>query len=310
MKRAIILGSGLDILSGESPIESIPYTEIPGWPLGKVKGHKGVLDKYKNIWVLRGRAHLYEGFTWEQACFPTQYLVNQGIEELILTNAAGGIDPNYEIGDLMQITGYLNFMKPDKSRKLSRILQKPTIFNTELINNPQNKNAALGVPEQSLDIHPDQGTVAERASSRLRRTNDRSVRVISGDAKDASHVNGSYPSKQKYKLDLLSLHEDHEDDENAEIGVRQQCHQGIYVGVHGPNYETHSEIALFKSMGASAVGMSTIPEIETAVKNNVKVTAISIITNVYGKTVDLGHEGVVQAAKNASEKLARLLCLS
>ncbi|MFZ4084201.1 MAG: purine-nucleoside phosphorylase [Vampirovibrionia bacterium] len=283
MKRAIILGSGLDILSGESPIESIPYTEIPGWPLGKVKGHKGVLDKYKNIWVLRGRAHLYEGFTWEQACFPTQYLINQGIEELILTNAAGGIDPNYEIGDLMQITGYLNFMKPDKSRKLSRILQKPTIFKTELIDNPQNKNAALGVPEQNLDIHLDQGTVAKRASSRLRRTNDRSV---------------------------LQVHEDHEDDENAEIGVWQQCHQGNYVGVHGPNYETHSEIALFKNMGASAVGMSTIPEIETAVKNNVKVTAISIITNVYGKTVDLGHEGVVQAAKNASEKLARLLCLS
>lgn len=229
MKRAIILGSGLDILSGESPIESIPYTEIPGWPLGKVKGHKGVLDKYKNIWVLRGRAHLYEGFTWEQACFPTQYLINQGIEELILTNAAGGVNSNYEIGDLMQITGYLNFMKPDKSRKLSRILQKPISYKTELIKN----------------THDD-------------------IRL----------------------------------------------HQGNYVGVHGPNYETHSEIALFKSMGASAVGMSTIPEIETAVKNNVKVTAISIITNVYGKTVDLGHEGVVVAAKSASEKLARLLCLS
>ena len=132
-------------------------------------------------------------------------------------------------------------MKPDKSRKLSRVLQKPITFNTELIDNPQNKNSALGVPEQNLNI---------------------------------------------------------------------RLHQGNYVGVHGPNYETHSEIALFKSMGASAVGMSTIPEIETAVKNNVKVTAISIITNVYGKTVDLGHEGVVQAAKNASEKLARLLCLS
>ncbi|MEB3315140.1 MAG: purine-nucleoside phosphorylase [Candidatus Melainabacteria bacterium] len=229
MKRAIILGSGLDILSGESPIKSIPYTEIPEWPLGKVKGHKGVLDKYKNIWVLRGRAHLYEGFTWEQACFPTQYLINQGIEELILTNAAGGIDPNYEIGDLMQITGYLNFMKPDKSRKLSRILQKPISYTTELIKN----------------THDD-------------------IRL----------------------------------------------HRGNYVGVHGPNYETHSEIALFKSMGASAVGMSTIPEIETAVKSNIKVTAISIITNVYGKTVDLGHEGVVQAAKSASKKLARLLCLN
>ena len=63
------------------------------------------------------------------------------------------------------------------------------------------------------------GRVAKRTSSRLRRTNDRSVRVISSDAEDASHVSGSYPSKQKYKLDSSSLHEDHEDDENAEIGV-------------------------------------------------------------------------------------------
>ena len=64
------------------------------------------------------------------------------------------------------------------------------------------------------------GRVAKRTSSRLRRTNDRSVSgVISGDAEDASHVSGSYPSKQKYKLDSSSLHEDHKDDENAEIGV-------------------------------------------------------------------------------------------
>ncbi|MFZ4085435.1 MAG: ABC transporter ATP-binding protein [Vampirovibrionia bacterium] len=68
----------------------------------------------------------------------------------------------------------------------------------------------------------DDGTAHKRASSRLKRTNDRSVRVISSDTENASHVNGSYSSKQKYKLDLSSLHEDHEDDENAEIGVYEQ----------------------------------------------------------------------------------------
>ena len=77
------------------------------------------------------------------------------------------------------------------------------------------------------------GTVEGRTSSRLRRTNDRSVRVISGDAEDASHVSGSYPSKQKYKLDLSSLHEDHEDDENAEIGVREQCQEAINLAYQG-----------------------------------------------------------------------------
>ena len=68
-----------------------------------------------------------------------------------------------------------------------------------------------------------EGTVAERASSRLRRTNNRSGRVISSDAEYARQV--SYTSKRKYKLDLSSLHEDHEDDENAEIGVWQWCHE-------------------------------------------------------------------------------------
>jgi hypothetical protein len=79
----------------------------------------------------------------------------------------------------------------------------------------KSQSAEIGVREQ-----PHNGTVVERASSRLRRTNDRSVLgVISSDAEDASHVSGSYPSKQKYKLDLSSLHEDHEDDENAENEV-------------------------------------------------------------------------------------------
>ena len=71
-------------------------------------------------------------------------------------------------------------------------------------------------------------TVHNRTSSRLRRTNDRSVRVISSDAEDASHVSGSYPSKQKYKLDSSSLHEDHEDDENAEIVDWEPSYDVVY----------------------------------------------------------------------------------
>lgn len=232
MKKAIILGSGVSIFEGKEPYESIPYSDIPGWPLGKVKGHKGVLDKYKvndeEIWVLRGRAHLYEGFSWEEVCFPTQYLLDNGIEELIITNAAGGINPEFEIGDLMQITGYLNFLKPGQERgNIQQVLTKPAQVDTPKL----------------LD------------------------------------------------------------------GV----HHGVYVGVHGPNYESDSEVAMFRSMGADAVGMSTIPELETAMNyqgKNIKITAVSIITNVYGKTEDLGHEGVVAVAKKASKKLTDLLALS
>jgi enolase-phosphatase E1 len=78
----------------------------------------------------------------------------------------------------------------------------------------------------NYDSNQDDCTVAERANSRLRRTNDRSVRVISSDAEHATLM--SYASKRKYKLDLSSLHEDHEDDENAEIGVPQQCNDAIF----------------------------------------------------------------------------------
>lgn len=225
MKKAVILGSGLSILNGVEPLESIPYSSIPSWPVGQVRGHKGVLDKYEDLWVLRGRAHIYEGFSWEQACFPTKYLAENGIEELIITNAAGGINPDFEIGDLMQIRGYLNFMKPDNSRRLSRLTQSVT------------------------------------------------------------------------------------DIETKEIFGETTLHKGVYVGVHGPNYETHAEVALYREMGADAVGMSTIPELETANEHGLKVTAISVITNVYGKTLDLGHEGVVEVAKEASKKLVKLLDL-
>jgi purine-nucleoside phosphorylase len=236
VKKAIILGSGLTCLESKIPLESIPYSKIPNWPLGKVKGHKGVLDIYDDILVLRGRAHIYEGFSWEEAKFPTRFLVENGIEELIITNAAGGINPDYEIGDLMQITGYLNFIRPGRPRGgLDALTEKIIEFKTELIdcqNDKTDSGASIREPV-------------------LRR--------------------------------------------------------GVYVGVHGPNYETDAEVALFRNLGASAVGMSTIPELEVAVEHGLRVKAVSIITNVYGKTEDLGHEGVVQVAKQASDRLTKLL---
>ena len=150
MKKAVILGSGLSILNGVEPLESIPYASIPSWPVGKVKGHKGVLDKYEDLWVLRGRAHIYEGFSWEQACFPTKYLAENGIEELIITNAAGGINPDFEIGDLMQIKGYLNFMKPDNSCRLSRLTQSVSNIETKDISDEEVKQAST---EDEITLH-------------------------------------------------------------------------------------------------------------------------------------------------------------
>jgi hypothetical protein len=99
----------------------------------------------------------------------------------------------------------------------------PKAFQAVIDNAEDDENAEIGALQH--------GTARKRTSSRLRRTNDRSVRVISSDAENASHVSGSYSSKQKYKLDLSSLHEDHEDDENAEIEDCEQSHKYKLVKV-------------------------------------------------------------------------------
>ena len=118
-------------------------------------------------------------------------------------------------------------LKTSEQRKLLAELQE-SLSQAKKENNAIRKLSFLSSRESESNINQNaaiksvDGTAHKRASSRLRRTNDRSVRVISSDAEDASHVRGSYPSKQKYKLDSSSLHEDHEDDENAEIGVCEQ----------------------------------------------------------------------------------------
>jgi len=265
VKRAIILGSGVNCLENKTALESIPYSDITNWPLGKVKGHKGVLDIYDDIWVLRGRAHVYEGFTWQEAKFPTQFLADHGIEELIITNAAGGINPEFEIGDLMQITGYLNFIQPGRSRGgLEALTEKVISFKTDLIDCESYKT--------------DSGASSTRLAS-----------------SEQAELTGASMMTAK-------------DEHNAGIGVPGSVlRSGVYVGVHGPNYESDAEVSLFRNLGADAVGMSTIPELEVAVEHGMKVTAVSIITNVYGKTEDLGHDGVVKVAKQASDKLTKLL---
>jgi hypothetical protein len=99
----------------------------------------------------------------------------------------------------------------------------PKAFQGVISHAEDDENAEIGALQH--------GTARKRTSSRLRRTNDRSVRVISSDAENASHVSGSYSSKQKYKLDLSSLHEDHEDNENAEIEDCEQSHKYKLVKV-------------------------------------------------------------------------------
>jgi purine-nucleoside phosphorylase len=109
----IILGTGLGSLAEkvESPV-ILPYSELPGWPLSTVEGHAGRLIigslVGKNVIIMQGRIHFYEGYSMQQVTLPVRIMQNLGIEILIVTNAAGAINPVFSAGDLMLITDNLN----------------------------------------------------------------------------------------------------------------------------------------------------------------------------------------------------------
>lgn len=110
----LILGSGLGELAEEieNPIV-IPYADIPSFPVSTVAGHAGQLVcgtlGGKNVIALQGRFHYYEGYTMEVVTFPIRVMSELGVESLIVTNAAGGVNKAFEPGDLMMITDHINF---------------------------------------------------------------------------------------------------------------------------------------------------------------------------------------------------------
>ena len=110
----IILGSGLGNLSREIVVEKeIAYTDIPHFPLSTVEGHQGKLIfgtlNGKPVAVLSGRFHFYEGYTPAQVVFPVRVMKYLGIETLLLSNAAGGMNAGFRVGDLMIINDHISF---------------------------------------------------------------------------------------------------------------------------------------------------------------------------------------------------------
>lgn len=113
-KTAIILGTGLGNLVTEiTNAQEIPYNEIPNFPVSTVEGHSGklILGKLggKDILAMQGRFHYYEGYTMKEVTFPVRVMKELGIRTLFVSNAAGGTNPNFSIGDLMIITDHINF---------------------------------------------------------------------------------------------------------------------------------------------------------------------------------------------------------
>ena len=113
-KIGIVLGSGLGALVDEVDIMvEIPYKDIPNFPVSTVEGHRGSLIFGKlngvEVMVMSGRFHYYEGYTMKEVTFPIRVMKAIGVEKLILSNAAGGMNPTFKIGDVMIIKDHINF---------------------------------------------------------------------------------------------------------------------------------------------------------------------------------------------------------
>ncbi len=111
----IILGTGLGNLTDKITIEiEIPYENIPNFPVSTVEGHSGKLIYGtigdKKVLAMKGRFHYYEGWAMEQTVFPVRVMKFLGVEKLIVSNASGGVNPNFKIGDIMIITDHINMI--------------------------------------------------------------------------------------------------------------------------------------------------------------------------------------------------------
>lgn len=241
---AIILGSGLGNLSTKIETEfEIPYTSIPNFPVSTVEGHKGRLIlgtlNGQKVWVLEGRFHFYEGYSPEQVSFPVRVLKLLGVQNLILSNAAGGVNPNYQVGDLMIIKDHISFF---------------TI------------NPLIGKNESALGTRfPDMSEPYAQAF------------IDKAKAIAASH--------------------------------QIKVHEGVYVGVTGPTFETRAEYKLIKIVGGDVVGMSTVQENIAAVHCGMRVFAISVVTDL-GIREDnnvITHQEVLEAANAAEPKLTLII---
>jgi purine-nucleoside phosphorylase len=111
----VILGSGLGSFTDDIQIEfTLPYAEIPNFPVSTVQGHKGALVfgtiGIKKVVAMQGRFHFYEGYDMKQVTFPVRVMKYLGVTKLIVSNASGGVNPKYEVGTIVLIKDHINMM--------------------------------------------------------------------------------------------------------------------------------------------------------------------------------------------------------
>lgn len=240
----LILGSGLGILAEliEDAV-AIPYEDIPHFPVSTVEGHVGELligtIQGRPVVMMKGRFHMYEGYGPEVTAFPVRVMKAIGVQKMLVTNAAGGVNTSYTPGDLMIISDHLNLTG-----------RNPLI-------GPNHSDFGVRFPDMS-----------EAYSHRLRKL-----------AKETA-------DKQGFAMK-----------------------EGVYAGLLGPNYETPAEIVMLRTLGADAVGMSTVAEVIIARHAGMEVLGISCITNMAAGILEqpLSHDEVMETAEMVKEKFLNLV---
>ncbi len=241
----LVLGTGLgEVIEHVEILQSISYADIPGFETSTVDSHQGKLSlgKWfgKKVIIMEGRFHYYEGYDMKKVTFPIRVMKLLGVQKIIITNVSGGVNANYNAGDLVLVKDHIN-------------------------------------------LHPE---------NPLR-------------GKNLDFMGPRFPDMLRaYDPELLSL------------GIKSMqkinipTHQGVYVGLQGPNLETPAEYRFINIIGGDMVGMSSVPEVIVARHCNIKVLMVSMISNVCFPIEDIKPttiEEVIAVANKAKPKMVELL---
>lgn len=243
-KIGMVLGSGLGSFADSlTHPTKIPFEKIPAFPRSTALGHAGQLVIGQSadvpVAVMQGRVHLYEGYSAQQVAFPMRVFARMGIHSVILTNAAGGINRNYQQGALVLIADHINLQ------------------GTNPLAGPNDDRFGVRFPDMTHSYAKDYRAIAK--------------------------------------------------EEAAKQGM--SLHEGVYAALLGPSYETPAEINYLRTIGADLVGMSTAFEVIAARHMQIKVLAISCVTNMAAGILDqpLSHREVMETGERVKTSFESLL---
>ena len=239
-----VLGTGLGNVAGfvENPIH-VPFADLPDVPLSGVDSHAGqfILGTAKGLPVIiqQGRCHLYEGYSPADVVMGTRVMASLGITTLVITNAAGALNPQFNAGSIMVITDHIN------------------LTGTSPLTGPNNDAAGARFPDMSAAYDKDLVALAEKAA--------------------------------------------------MAAGIRLE--KGVYAGLAGPQLETPAETRALRTLGADAVGMSTVLEVIAARHMGLRVLGFSSLSNknLPDCMAETSLEEILRVSSRAGEQLTAVL---